>query len=94
MERPLLGSKRQHTRFNTYPGLLPLQPDWVIKTRAGPTPFPGWNAALKDPTSSNTTYAIGRYAYAVYDEGGLLDMNVGGYPTGGRAFISTVAKGL
>ena len=26
------------------------------------------------------TYAVGRYAYAVYDEGGLLDINVAGYP--------------
>ena len=23
---------------------------------------------------------IGRYAFAVYDEGGLLDMNLGGFP--------------
>ena len=56
-------------------------PDWVIVTRAGPTPFPVWNAALKDPIATNTTYAVGRYAYAVYDEGGLLDINVAGYPT-------------
>jgi len=53
-------------------------PDWVIVTRAGPTPFPSWDATLADPTSSN--YAIGRYAYAVYDEGGLLNMNIVGYP--------------
>jgi hypothetical protein len=56
-------------------------PDWVIVTRAGPTPFPVWNSALKDPAPANTTYAVGRYAYAVYDEGGLLDINVAGYPT-------------
>ena len=29
------------------------------------------------------TPVVGRYAYAVYDEGGLLDMNVAGYPTCG-----------
>jgi hypothetical protein len=56
-------------------------PDWVIVTRDGPTPFPAWNSALADPTSTNTTYAVGRYAYAVYDEGGLLDINVAGYPS-------------
>lgn len=56
-------------------------PDWVIVTRNGPIPFPSWNSALKDPTSTNTTYAVGRYGYAVYDEGGLLDINVAGYPT-------------
>jgi len=54
-------------------------PDWVIVTRAGPTPFAGWDPTLKDSSSNN--YAIGRYAYAVYDEGGLLDMNVVAYPT-------------
>ncbi len=48
-------------------------------TRAGPTPFASWDATLADPTTSN--YAIGRYAYAVYDEGGLLDMNAAGYPS-------------
>jgi hypothetical protein len=54
-------------------------PDWVIVTRAGPTPFASWDATLKDPSNSN--YATGRYAYAVYDEGGLLDMDAAGYPS-------------
>jgi hypothetical protein len=54
-------------------------PDWVIVTRAGPTPFASWTSTLADPT--NTNYAVGRYAYAVYDEGGLLDINVAGYPS-------------
>ena len=35
-------------------------PDWVIVTRAGPTPFASWDATLADPTNNN--YAIGRYA--------------------------------
>lgn len=56
-------------------------PDWVIVTRNGPALFNGWNSALTDVRSTNATYAIGRYAYAVYDEGGLLDVNVAGYPT-------------
>ena len=68
-------------------------PDWVIVTRAGPTPFPVWNSALKDPTATNTTYAIGRYAYAVYDEGGLLDINVAGYPTSTGASPTTTDIG-
>lgn len=53
-------------------------PDWVIVTRSGPAVFSGWDPALADSTS--TSYALGRYAYAVYDEGGLLDFNVAGYP--------------
>ena len=69
-------------------------PDWVIVTRAGPTPFPVWNSALKDPTATNTIYAVGRYAYAVYDEGGLLDMNVAGYPTstGGSPTVTDIGR--
>ena len=66
------------TPVNTF-----VAPDWVLVTRNGPVAFSGWNPALKDPTSTNTTYAVGRYAYAVYDEGGLLDINVAGYPTSG-----------
>lgn len=56
-------------------------PDWVIVTRAGPQSFPAWSADLRDSSAANSNYAIGRYAYAVYDEGGLLDANVAGFPT-------------
>jgi hypothetical protein len=45
-----------------------IAPDWVLVTPQGPTPAPSPNAV------------IGRYAFAVYDEGGLLDMNLAGYP--------------
>ncbi len=45
-------------------------PDWVFVTDQGPT-------VITVPNSS----VVGRYAYAIYDEGGLLDMNVAGYPT-------------
>jgi hypothetical protein len=44
-------------------------PDWVPVTAEGPKPTPA-------PST-----VIGRYAFAVYDEGGLIDMNVGGFPT-------------
>jgi hypothetical protein len=67
-------------------------PDWVILTRAPtdpnnpaspyPVAFSTWNSALADPTSTNNLYAVGRYAYAIYDEGSLLDANVVGYPNG------------
>ena len=42
-------------------------PDWVLITAQGPAPTPAPSAV------------IGRYAFAVYDEGGLLDMNLAGY---------------
>lgn len=43
-------------------------PDWVLLTAQGPNAAPA-------PGS-----VIGRYAYAVYDEGGTLDVNVAGFP--------------
>ena len=44
-------------------------PDWVLVTAQGPGPTPAPDAV------------IGRYAFAVYDEGGLIDVNLGGFPT-------------
>src|SRR5207245_4783564 len=43
-------------------------PDLVLVTGQGPNPAPAPSAV------------IGRYAFSVYDEGGLLDMNVAGSP--------------
>lgn len=54
-------------------------PDWVLVTPEGPSPFTAWDVGLKDPLSNK--FALGRYAYAVYDEGGLLDVNVAGFPS-------------
>src|SRR5207244_2902261 len=44
-------------------------PDWVLVTGQGPTPAPAPDAV------------IGRYAFAVYDEGGLINVNLGGFAT-------------
>jgi hypothetical protein len=44
-------------------------PDWVFVSDTGAVPITVPNPAV-----------IGRYAYAIYDEGGLLDVNVAGYP--------------
>jgi hypothetical protein len=60
-------------------------PDWVILTRNGPVVFSAWDPTLKDQTPTNNSYAVGRYAYAIYDEGQLLDANVAGYPSGTTA---------
>src|SRR6266436_3679035 len=43
-------------------------PDWVLVTLRGPNPAP------------LPSDLVGRYAFAVYDEGGLLDMNLAGFP--------------
>src|SRR5438445_9695091 len=55
---------------------------------------PDWVFISSDPTNTDAgrrvitgpdPLVIGRYAYAIYDESGLLDMNVAGYPTGTTA---------
>src|SRR5882762_5486726 len=46
-----------------------IAPDWVLITAQGPTPAPSPNEV------------IGRYAFAVYDEGGFLEMTLAGYPS-------------
>src|SRR4029077_16217793 len=61
------------TRWNSH-YLIPstgnfTAPDWVLVTPQGPNSAPAPNAV------------IGRYAFEVYDEGGLIDMNVVGLPT-------------
>lgn len=59
-------------------------PDWVLVTRNGPavqTAVGSGSGALNDATAANGNFVIGRYAFAVYDEGGLLDINVAGHPT-------------
>src|SRR5262245_43976299 len=53
------------------PAFTAATPDWVFVTDAGAT-------VIGAPSNA----VIGRYSYAVYSEGGLLDMNVAGYPTG------------
>lgn len=57
-------------------------PDWVIVTREGPQAFgTALDPALKDRSLGNPTYALGRYAYTVYDEGSLLDITAAGHPS-------------
>ena len=63
-------------------GFVP--PDWVLVSRSGPakqTALGTGARALSNSADANPTYVIGRYAYAIYDEGGLLDMNIAGYPS-------------
>src|SRR6266542_1337096 len=51
-------------------------PDWVFVT-SDPANRDAGRKVITSPDSS----VIGRYAYAIYDEGGLLDINVAGNPT-------------
>lgn len=57
-------------------------PDWIYVDRSGGHPT-SWSPALRvGGAATNPSVVVGRYAYAIYDEGGLLDVNVAGYPPG------------
>jgi hypothetical protein len=60
-------------------------PDWIYVTRTGQNPLvgsPAISTVVSSPTNMATANTVvGRYAYAIYDEGGLLDLNVAGYPS-------------
>jgi len=51
-----------------------VSPDWILIGRDGSNPV-----TLAAATEKNTA-AVGRYAYVIYNEGGILDANVAGYP--------------
>lgn len=54
-------------------------PDWIYVARDGSNPT-SWNTNMIS-SGVNPTAVVGRFAYMVYDVGGLLDMNAAGYPT-------------
>ena len=56
-------------------------PDWIYLDREGKNPTDFSATALTDLSSTdsaNGDYVIGRYAYVIYDIGGLIDINVAG----------------
>jgi hypothetical protein len=53
-------------------------PSWILISRAGTNPTT-WDASMKW-SATNPTTVIGRYAYTIYNEGGVLDVNVAGFP--------------
>ena len=69
-------------------------PDWVIVTRNGPTVFTSWDAGVTDSTPSNAKFLVGRYAFAVFNEGGLLDANVVGLPSPTPSHADLGGKGV
>jgi len=71
--KPLLMQATSTTDLTPASSYTP--PDWILVGRDGSNP----TTATTNPAAAN--YAIGRYAYNIYDEGGLLDMNAAGYPS-------------
>ena len=63
-----------------------IPPYWVLVARDGSNPAPATLSSTMTASGSNPV--VGRYAFAIYHEGGLLDANVAGYPstTGSNQF--------
>jgi len=68
-------------------------PQWVLVTREGPKAL-AWSPGLASSPAGNSDYVLGRYAYAVYDLGGLIDVNVAGYTNGAAVAAAAAGKGL
>ncbi len=60
---------------------MPL-PDWIYMTRQGPKKVTDSDVTTLRgvANTANLDAAVGRYAYVIYDTGGLLDANVAGSP--------------
>lgn len=60
-------------------------PSWIFLARMGATDGAGASfngpGAVNNPAPENGNYIGARFAYAVYDIGGLLDISVAGYPS-------------
>lgn len=65
-------------------------PDWIVMTSAGPVTV--WQPSLRDQKSANPV--IGRFAFAVYDVSGLLDVSSAGYPDSLAGSDALRQKGL
>lgn len=73
---PLLSST-DATPVSTGSGAF-IPPSWVLVARNGTNPIT-WSQNMV-ASGTNAASVVGRYAFAVYHEGGLLDANVAGYP--------------
>ncbi|MFA7344201.1 MAG: hypothetical protein WC003_07865 [Terrimicrobiaceae bacterium] len=80
LDKPSANGRSNSNWFTNGPqlGSQSTLPSWVYLTRGNGVVVNPPVAEAKDRSSAN--YVIGRFAYTVYDTGGLLDANVAGYP--------------
>ncbi len=76
----LLAKADTNSATNLTPVSTFTAPDWIFVARDGSNPTT-WNTSLRW-NATNSSTVVGRFAYAIYDEGGLLDMNAAGFPPG------------
>lgn len=74
----LLARANTNSASDTAPVASFTAPDWLLVARSGTNPT-SWSTSLRWSTTNPAT-VIGRVAYLIFDEGGLLDANVAGYP--------------
>lgn len=75
----LLLRKKNTSSTNAEPVAVFTAPDWILVDRSGKNPTSWDNSMGWSGTGANSV--VGRYAYAIYNVGGLLDANVAGYPS-------------
>jgi len=69
-------------------------PTWTYITRSGARALADSDAAsAASESSANTNYVVGRYAFAVYDTGGMLDANLAGGATNLLSASVAASKG-
>ncbi len=80
---PLAGRAISTNRWNlphlTTTGETLQPPDWIYLNRQGKTPTT-FTKSMALKTTANDEYVIGRFAYNIYDTGGLIDINLVGNP--------------
>ena len=78
--RYVASSRWAKPEFNISSTSTNVVPDWVLITRQGPlTNTATAISTLANSSANNPNYVVGRYAYIVYDEGGLIDVAAAGY---------------
>jgi len=75
----MIARANTNSSFDVTPVAAFVPPDWIIVSRNGDNPT-SWSNSLRW-SITNVSTVIGRYAYAMYDEGGVLDANAAGFPT-------------
>jgi hypothetical protein len=66
-------------------------PSWILVARDGSNPTPA--ALASSMTATGTNPIVGRYAFAIYHEGGLIDVNAAGYPFASQNSLTAYKEG-
>ncbi len=82
--KPLLMQRAQPNGSDDSPPSNFPVPEWILVARDGSNPAT-INDARWDRDMNSRDTVVGRYAYVVYNQGGLLDANIAGYPASADA---------